>query len=90
MSDNGRITCIQAAARIGRALTEGPLTLHGACLVAEELTLSQWKQLSYADRQAIRSRVTSILDQLTTGLIGGRMLAESTQGRTTIYFLVES
>ena len=87
LGDNGQTGRVQAAARIGAALMQGPLTLYGACLVAESLTDQDWKNLTEKQRLQLRSKVRGVIDCIES--VDGRMLAEDKQGRTTLYFLLE-
>lgn len=85
MGDNGTVKTETMGVRIGVALANGPLTVHGACLVALDVSEKEWKDLTTECREHVRSQVRVILEGIPSAC--GRLLAEDKQGRTTIYFL---
>jgi hypothetical protein len=89
VGEDGQFTgTVQAAARIGAALMNGPLTVHGACLIAGNVTDREWKRLLPYQKDKVRSQVYHILNCIES--VDGRLLTEDKQGSVTIFFLVQT
>ena len=77
---------IRAAARIGRALQVGPITVAQAgCLVAGAAGLD-WERLGEAERKPWRARGMRIIDAIS--LVGGLPIAEDKIGGKLVFFLL--
>jgi len=77
---------IRAAARIGRALQVGPITVAQAgCLVAGAAGL-EWDELDGDDRKRMRCRAMRIIDAIS--IVGGLPIAEDKIGGKLVFFLL--
>ena len=77
---------IKAAARIGRALQVGPITVAQAgCLVAGAAG-KDWNRLNSADRKRWRCRAMRLIDAIS--LVDGLPIAEDKIGGKLVFFLL--
>ena len=80
------MTMIQAAARIGCALKDGPITMMDAAYICAGVEGVRWDELERQARERFRSRARSIIDSVS--LAGGLPIAEDDQHEPTVYFLL--
>ena len=80
------VSTIQAAARLGAALKDGPLTMYGAALIVAGVDDCGWHRLQSHTQEHYRSKARGLIDAFS--YVGGLQIAEDTQGDTTIYFLL--
>lgn len=80
------VTMIQAAARIGSALQQGPITLRDAACICAGVEGVAWEDLPRQGRERCRSRARSIIDSIS--LVGGLPIAEDDLHVPTVYFLL--